>query len=121
VKVKFGSFELPPVKINFAYEGENIWINVANMSDFIAGGANMGVSAGFLVEDAAKRYPQLTQKQAVKLPIIQASGEPSEEYQWYYRMDLDLKVFGLHPSKILMVETEIHKPLTDGLQGELES
>jgi len=119
VKVMFGSFELPPVKINFAYEGKNIWINVADMSDFIAGGLHMGVAAGFLVGDAEKRYPELTQKQAVKLPVIKSSGEPSEEHYWYYRIDLDLSIFGLHPSKVLMVETEIHEALKKGLGAEI--
>lgn len=89
------------------------------MSDLIAGGKNMGVSGGYLVADAQKRYPELTEEKAVKLPYITPSGEPSKEYQWYYRIDLDLAIFGLHPEKIEMVEEEIHQPLKDGLQHEL--
>jgi len=120
VKVKFGNFETFSVKINFAYEGKNIWVNVGNMADLIAGGKNMGVSGEFLVVDAQKRYPELTEKKAVKLPYINQSGEPSKEYQWYYRVDLDLEVFGLQPAKIVLVETEIHQPLKTGLKDELK-
>lgn len=120
MKVNFGNFEVSLVKINFAYEGKNIWINVGNMSDFIAGGKNMGVSGGYLVADAQKRNPALTEEKAVKLPIIDQSGEPSKEYQWYYRIDLDLDVFGLHPTKKSLVEIEIHQPLRDGLKNEID-
>jgi hypothetical protein len=120
MKVKFGSFEASLVKINFAYEGKNIWVNVGNMSDFIAGGENMGVAGAYLVAEGQKRYPELTQEKAVKLPIITPSGEPSQEYQWYYRIDLDMGIFGLHPAKIILVETEIHQPLRDGLKDELD-
>jgi hypothetical protein len=119
MKVSFGSFETSSVKINFAYEGENIWVNVGNMSDLIAGGKNMGVSGGYMVADAQRRYPELTDEKAVKLPYITSSGEPSKEYQWYYRIDLDLGIFGLHPTKIIMVEAEVHQPLMDGLKDEL--
>ena len=120
MKVKFGSFEVFSVKINFAYEGKHIWVNVGNMSDLIAGGTNMGVAGSYLVADAERRYPELTEEKAVKLPVIAPSGEPSKEYQWYYRIDLDLGIFGVHPAKILLVETEIHQPLMDGLQDELD-
>jgi hypothetical protein len=120
MKVKFGSFEVSSVKINFAYEGKNIWVNVGNMSDLIAGGKNMGVSGGFMVADAQIRYPELTEEKAVKLPVITPSGEPSKDYQWYYRIDLDIGIFGLHPAKIIMVQTEIHEPLMEGLKDELE-
>lgn len=119
MKVNFGNFEVLAVKINFAYEGKNIWVNVGNMSDLIAGGKDMGVSAGYLVLDAQKRSPELTKEKAVKLPVILASGEPSEEYQWYYRIDLDLSIFGLQPEKKILVETEIHQPLIEGLKGVL--
>lgn len=120
MKVKFGSFEVSSVKINFAYEGKNIWVNVGNMSDLIAGGKNMGVSGGFMVADAQIRYPELTEEKAVKLPVITPSGEPSKDYQWYYRIDLDIGIFGLHPAKIIMVQTEIHEPLMEGLKNELD-
>jgi hypothetical protein len=120
VKVKFGNFEVSSVKINFAYEGKNIWVNVGDMSDFIAGGKNMGASGGYLVADAQKRQSAVTEEKAVKLPIISPSGEASKEYQWYYRIDLDLDVFGLHPAKSILVETEIHQPLKDGLKEELD-
>jgi hypothetical protein len=120
VKINFGSFEVSSVKINFAYEGKNIWINIGNMSDFIAGGKNMGASGGYLVADAQKRQSAVTEEKAVKLPIISPSGEASKEYQWYYRIDLDLDVFGLHPAKSILVETEIHQPLKDGLKEELD-
>lgn len=119
MKVNFGSFATSSVKINFAYEGKNIWINVADMSDLIAGGTNMGASGGYLIADAQKRYPALTEEKAVKLPYITPSGEPSKEYQWYYRIDLDLAIFGLHPEKIVLVEEEIHLPLKEGLKDEL--
>lgn len=119
MKINFGSFEVSSVRINFAYESENIWINVGNMSDFIAGGNNLGVSGGFMVADAQRRLPSLTKEKAVKLPSITPSGEPTKEYQWFYRIDLDLAIFGLHPDKIVLVETEIHQPLIDGLKGEL--
>jgi hypothetical protein len=120
VKVSFGSFEVSSVKINFAYEGKNIWVNVGDMSDFIAGGKTMGVSGGYLVADAQRRDPSVSKEKAVKLPVITSSGEASEEYQWYYRIDLDLDVFGLHPAKSTLVETEIHQPLMDGLKAELD-
>ena len=120
MKVNFGSFETSSVKINFAYEGKNIWVNVGNMADLIAGGENMGVSGEFLILDAQKRYPELTEKKAVKLPYITKSGEPSKEHQWYYRIDLDLEVFGLQPAKVIIVEVEIHQPLKDALKDELK-
>ena len=120
MKVKFGSFEVSSVKINFAYEGKNIWVNVGDMSDFIAGGKNKGISGGYLVADAERRNPSVTGEKAVKLPVITASGEASKEYQWYYRIDLDLDVFGLQPTKNILVETEIHQPLKDGLREELD-
>jgi len=121
MKINFGSFEVSGVTVHFAYEEANIWINVTSMSDYIAGGKNMGVSADFLVADAQKRWPGLTREKAVRLPIISASGKPSADYQWYYRIDLDLALFGLHPAKKQLVETEIHQPLLAGLQKELMS
>ena len=120
MKVNFGSFEVSSVTINFAYEHKNIWVNVGDMADLIAGGKNMGISGGYLVADAQRRHPELTEEKALRLPIITQSGVPSKEYQWYYRIDLDLDVFALHPAKIVMVETEIHQPLKDGLKDELE-
>lgn len=120
MKVNFGSFETSSVKINFAYEGKNIWVNVGDMADLIAGGKNMGVSGGYLVAAAQRRHPELTKEKAVKLPYITQSGEPSKEYQWYYRIDLDLGLFALHPAKIVIVETEIHQPLRDGLKNALD-
>ncbi|MFW2366896.1 MAG: hypothetical protein ACN4GW_10795 [Desulforhopalus sp.] len=120
MKVNLGSFEISSVKINFAYEGKNIWINVGNMSDFIAGGNNLGVSGGFMVADAQRRLPSLTEEKVVKLPCITPSGEQTKEYQWHYRIDLDLAIFGLHPDKIAQVETEIHQHLIEGLKDELE-
>ncbi len=120
MKIKFGNFEAFSVTINFAYEGKNIWVNVGNMSALIAGGNNMGVSGAYLVADAQKRYPELTEEKAVRLPVITPSGEPSKEYQWYYRIDLDLAIFGLNPAKVLLVETEVHQPLMEGLKNELD-
>lgn len=120
MKLKFGNFEVGGVKINFAYETKNIWVSVASMSDFIAGGPNMGVSAGFMVADAQRRKPEITQSMAVKLPVITPLGEPSKEHQWYYRIDIDLEVFGLHPDKAVLVTREIHEPLQEGLRDELE-
>lgn len=119
MKVSFGNFEVSAVKINFAYEGRNIWVNVGNMSDLIAGGKDMGVSAGYLVAEAQKRSPDVTKEKAVKLPIIITSGKPSEKYHWYYRIDLDLSIFGLQQKKRVLVETEIHQPLKEGLKDEL--
>ncbi len=119
MKVSFGSFETSGVIINFAYEGENLWVNVGNMSDLIAGGKDMGVSGGYLVADAQKRSPELTKEKAVKLPVILASGKPSDDYQWYYRIDLDLSIFGLQYKKKVLVETEIHQPLIEGLKDLL--
>ena len=119
MKVSFGSFETLAIKINFAYEGKNIWVNVGNMSDLIAGGKGLGVSADYLVADAQKRSPELTREKAVKLPVVLSSGKPSEKYQWYYRIDLDLLIFGLHPEKKSLVETEIHRPLLEGLKNSL--
>lgn len=120
MNVKFGNFEVGGIKINFAYEGKNIWISVASMSDLIAGGPNMGVSAGFMVTDAQTRKPEITQGLAVKLPVITPLGEPSKEYQWYYRIDIDLEVFGLHPDKVALVTKELHEPLQEGLRDELD-
>lgn len=120
MKIKFGSFELSSVQINFAYEGANIWVNVDNMFDFIAGGKNMGVSGAYMVAEAQKRDPDLTKEKAVKLPYITSTGEPSKEYEWYYRIDLDLNIFGLQAGKILMVDIDIHQPLKDGLKAELK-
>ena len=120
MKVNFGNFEALSVKINFAYEGKNIWVNIGNMADLIAGGNNMGVSGGFMVADAQRRYPEITEEKAVKLPYITPAGKPSKEYQWYYRIDLDLDIFGLQPAKIILVETEIHQPLRDGLKDVLD-
>lgn len=120
MKVNFGSFELGAVTIHFAYEGKNIWISVGSISDYIGGGPNMGASAAFLVSEAEKRDPTLTQEKAVKLPLITSSGKPTTEHYWYYRIDLDLKIFGIQAGKILMIETEIHKPLQDGLKDVLK-
>lgn len=120
MKVKFGSFEALTVTIHFAYEGKNIWVSVGNMSELIAGGANMGVSGDFLVADAQKRFPELTEEKAVKMPYINTSGKPSVESHWYYRIDLDLAIFALHPKSTILVETEIHQPLKDALKDELE-
>lgn len=121
MKLNFGNFEVNSIQIHFAYEGKNIWINVGNMSDLIAGGHNMGVSGGFMVADAQRRSPQITEEKAVKLPYITKSGAPSEVHQWYYRIDLDLRVFGLQTEKIQLVETEIHQPLMQGLKDELSN
>ncbi len=120
MKVHFGSFEALNVTIHFGYEGKNIWVSVGNMSDLIAGGTNMGVSGAFLVADAQKRLPQLTEEKAVKMPYVNQLGEPSAELHWYYRIDLDIDVFGLHPKSCILVETEIHQPLREALRDVLE-
>lgn len=121
MKVNFGSFETFKVTIHFGYEGENIWVSVASMSELIAGGENMGVSGDFLVADAQKRFPELTEEKAVRMPYIMKQGEPSAELYWYYRIDLDLDVFGLHAKSRILVETEIHQPLKEALRGQLQS
>lgn len=80
----------------------------------------MGIPAGYLVADAERRDPSVTEEKAVKLPVLTSSGEASTEYRWYYRIDLDLDVFGLHPDKSILVETEIHQPLIDALSDVLD-
>lgn len=80
----------------------------------------MGAAAGFLVKEAEVRDPQLTKEKAVQLPIVTDSGKPSEKYHWYYRIDVDLKIFGFDSGKILMIDTEIHNPLKEGLKNNLQ-